>query len=163
VAVRSVRAEFGEEAVRLQRMWSLTTILMRHPSLVHDLEDAYRRLALPEDLARLRDDILHADEAALLDSESLLAHLKLSGSAEIAARARSHLVASARCLRPDAMPAEAEAEWWQMFGFLHRPHLEEEIALAERACAVGLDKVSQDRLTAMKTALLALDEDLGEA
>ena len=43
------------------------------------------------------------------------------------------------CASPAAMPAEAEAGWWHIFGFLNVQRLGEEIALAKAACAQDTD------------------------
>jgi DNA primase len=51
------------------------------------------------------------------------------------------------------MPAEAEAGWWHIFGFLSVQRLSEEIALAEAACRTDLTRQNQDRLIALKAAL----------
>ena len=56
------------------------------------------------------------------------------------------------CARPDAMPAEAEAGWWHIFGLMNRDRLEEEWLAAGRACAVQLDDASQRRLIALTKA-----------
>jgi len=57
------------------------------------------------------------------------------------------------CAASVAMPAEAEAGWWHIFGFLSVRRLGEEIALAEAACAQELTTQSQNRLLALKAAL----------
>ncbi len=41
------------------------------------------------------------------------------------------------CASSAAMPAEAEAGWWHIFGFLNVEHLREEVALAEADCRTG--------------------------
>ena len=172
--VRGVRREFGEAAVSLERLRLLTAIILRHPELLHDVEEAYAGLPLTgagsgaevgaSELAQLREHILRSDNAALLDSESLLAHLKQSGSADAAARVLSSAMPPAHTLRPEAMPAEAEAEWWHYFGLMHHARLEEEIASAGQAFAATPDAVSQQRLIALCAALAALpdpDDDTG--
>ena len=54
------------------------------------------------------------------------------------------------CASSAAMPAEAEAGWWHIFGFLNVQRLGEEIALAEAVCAQDLTHQSQNRLLALK-------------
>ena len=51
------------------------------------------------------------------------------------------------------MPAEAEAGWWHIFGFLNVERWREEVASAEAACAADLTSQSQSRLLALKAAL----------
>ncbi|MBV9653837.1 MAG: DNA primase [Acetobacteraceae bacterium] len=112
----------------------LTAILLNHPDLLHDVEQAYAELALPDDLARLRDAVLgHAEAVEPLDSPALLAHLSAVGLAAEAARALSALpFPLPGCAQPGAMPAEAEAGWWHIFGLMHRNRLDDEVAAARR-------------------------------
>ena len=95
--------------------------------------------------------------AAPLDSASLMDHLTRVGLAAEAAQALSAvpypLTASAS---PDAMPAEAEAGWWHIFGLMHRSRLEEEVAAAMRDLAEHADDAAQRRLIALCTARNAL-------
>ena len=65
--------------------------------------------------------------------------------------------------RAGAMPAEAEAEWWHIFGLMHRTRLEEQVAAANRAFVQRPDEASQRRLIALCTALdllSASDQDV---
>jgi DNA primase len=57
------------------------------------------------------------------------------------------------CAASAVMPAEAEAGWWHIFGFLSVQRLNEEIALAETACRLALTPENQNRLLALKIAL----------
>ena len=53
------------------------------------------------------------------------------------------------CAGPDAMPAEAEAEWWHFFGLMNGPRLEEEVAAARRAFIERPMRAAQRRLIAL--------------
>jgi DNA primase len=95
-----------------------------------------------------------AETAEILDSQALLSHLTKSG---LQAEADQVLAAAPvplpACASSAAMPAEAEAGWWHIFGFLSVQRLSEEIALAEAACAQDLTPQNQNRLLALKAAL----------
>lgn len=160
--VRRARTPIDPEAVPAERARLLTAIILRHPAILHDVEEAYAGLELPPDLVRLRQHILHLDDEALLDSSTLLAHLTQSGTAEQAATVLSAALPSAASARPEAMPAEAETEWWHIFGLMHRSGLQDELASARQAFAAAPDEVSQRRLIALSTALAALTDPDGE-
>ncbi|GAC1480221.1 MAG: DNA primase [Acetobacteraceae bacterium] len=160
---RPVRVPPAAEASQAERARLLTGILLRHPALLRDTEEAYAALELPDDLARVRDGILHIADHATLDSATLLAHLQHSGTAAEAAQVLSAAMPLAAGARADAMPAEAEAEWWHIFGLMHRARLEQEVAAASRAFAAAPDLVSQRRLIALCTALEALPVPEGDA
>ena len=161
VPSRPVRKILAAEDVAVERAMLLTMLVLEHPAVLHDIEEAYAGLDLPPDLARLREHILHADQSALLNSNCLLAHLTHSGMAELVARVRSTVPASSNSQR-DAMPAEAEAEWWHIYGLMNRARLVEQIALARRAFEAEPDTVSQRRLVALCSALEALSDAEGD-
>jgi DNA primase len=137
---------------------NLVTILLRHPYLLHDVEEAFGEAALPDRLARLRDAILQWGSAAeTLDSAGLMTHLTETGLAADAAQALSAVpYPLPACAAADAMPAEAEAGWWHIFGLMHRERLEEEVAAAMRDLADRGDEATQRRLIALCTARNAL-------
>jgi DNA primase len=133
----------------------LVAILLRHPSLWHCLAHAFGTLPLESRLAQLRDAMeAYIDSAETLDSAGLIAHLTTSGFeadvARVLAGAPMPLPASAAS---DAMPAEAESEWWHIFGFLNVAHLREEVALAEKEAARDLTAETQRRHQALVVAL----------
>ncbi len=150
-------AELGSVAEQRdrERCRILTAILLRHPVLLRDVEHAYASLDLPPPLAVLRNALTGWAEAAeILDSQALISHLTNSG---LQAEADQVLAAAPvplpACASSAAMPAEAAAGWWHIFGFLNVQRLGEEIALAEAACAQHLTPQSQNRLLALKAAL----------
>jgi DNA primase len=149
------RSTPGAEAVVMERARILTAILLRHPFLLRDVEHAYAGLDLPHALAVLRNGLLEwAESAEILDSGTLIAHLTTSGLQAEAEQALATVpVPLPACASSAAMPAEAEAGWWHIFGFLNVQRLTEEIALAEAACAQDLTVQSQNRLLALKAAL----------
>jgi DNA primase len=143
------------EAVGQERSRILTAILLRHPMLLRDVEHAYVGLDLAHPLGVLRTILLEwAETVEILDSQGLLSHLTISGlQAEVDQVLATVPVPLPACASSEAMPAEAAAGWWHIFGFLSVQRLGEEIALAEAACAQDLTPQSQNRLLALKAAL----------
>jgi DNA primase len=142
-----------------ERGRNLLAILLSHPALLHDVEEALGAVDLPADLVRLRDAILKWGETAVvLDSQGLMTHLTRIGLAADAAQALSAVPLPA-CAFPDAMPAEAEAGWWHIFGLMHRVRLEQEVKTAMRELAERGDEATQRRLIALCMARNALRED----
>jgi DNA primase len=147
-----------------ERGRNLLAILLSHPELLHDVEEAFGTIELPPALARVRNALLQWGEtAAVLDSQALMSHLTQIGLAGDAAQALAAVPLPA-CAFPDAMPAEAEAGWWHIFGLMHRGRLEQEVAAAMRDLAERGDEATQRRLIALCTARNALrEDDNGEA
>ena len=144
-----------------ERGRNLLAILLCHPNLLHDVEEAFGAVDLPPVLSRLRSAILKWGEGAeTLDSQALMSHLTQIGLAADAAQALSAVpYPLPACAFPDAMPAEAEAGWWHIFGLMHRGRLEQEVAAAMRELAERGDDATQRRLIALCTARNALRED----
>ena len=113
---RPMRVPAATGDVQKERARCLMAILLRHPNLLRDTEEAFGSLDLPPGLERLRDAILHIEDIATLDSAALLAHLNASGLSEDIALVMSAAMPLPPSARPDAMPAEAEGEWWHLFG-----------------------------------------------
>jgi DNA primase len=138
-----------------ERARILTAILLRHPNLLHDVDHAYAAMALEPALARLRDAIRGwSDRSDALDSGALIDHLTLSGlQADVEQVLAGAPVPLPACASPAAMPAEAEAGWWHIFGFLNLDHLREEVKLAESEAAANLTQETQRRALSLKAAL----------
>ena len=156
-----VAAEAG--ASQTERARLLTALLLRHPGLLRDTEEAWASLDLPGPLARLRDAVLHIEDHAALDSASLLAHLTASGLAADAASVLSASMPLPTSARADAMPAEAEGEWWHLFGLMRGlSRLDHEVAEAARAYERDQTEAAQRRLIGLANArleLVAIDDD----
>jgi DNA primase len=155
------RAPAAPAQASAERGRNLLAIILRHPALLHDVEEAFGAVEFPPALNRLRKEILRWGEVAeALDSQSLMNHLTENG---LAAEAAQALAAAPyplpACAAPDAMPAEAEAGWWHIFGLMHRGRLEAEVAAAMRELAERGDAAAQRRLIALCTARNALRED----
>jgi len=159
------RATPSDAATAAERARVLLAVLLRHPSLLRDVEHALETLDLPAPLAKLRHALLAwAEGAEMLDSEGLLPHLQSTGLAtEVAGVLAANPVPLPACAAASAMPAEAEAGWWHIFGLLNRSRLEEEVAIARRDFAERADIASQRRLLALVGAQNNLTRDQGES
>ncbi len=155
---RPARTPSTLDATQAERGRCLVAILLLHPDLLRDVEEAFAALELSPAMSRLRDAILHACERNVLDSAALLSHLNASGAMEEAAQALASVpYRLPACAHADAMPAEAEAGWWHIFGLMHRSQLDEEVAAASRAFKDRPDdEAAQRRLIALCNAREAL-------
>jgi DNA primase len=164
-ALRPARPVPEAAAARLSRCRKLTAILLHHPDLAHDLEEAYAALDMPPPARQLRDALLgymaqagvgegqtqgaQTQELTALDSAGLVNHLHAFGFAgELALT----LDETPSCGRPAAQAAEAAAGWWHFYGLMHRGGLEEAVEAARRqfvekpddpACLARLDALCQ--------------------
>ena len=136
----------------------LLAILLRHPGLLGDVGPALAGLALPAPLDTVRAALADwAEQAELLDSDRVMDHLTASGLAAEAARILATTpVPLPGCASSSAMPGEAEAGWWHIFGLMHRDRLEAEVAAASRDFARLNDTATQRRLIALCAARDAL-------
>ncbi len=151
----SARPPISETQAGAERGRILTAVLLRHPDLLRDVEHAFADVVLPADCDRLRKAVLAwADHAPALDSRGLMTHLTSSG---LAAEAEQILATVPVPLpgfaRAEAMPGDAEAGWWHIFGLMHLGRLREELVAAERAARASLDEGTQRRLIALHVAL----------
>jgi DNA primase len=152
----------GGDATAAERGRLLVATLLRHPGLLRDVEEAFGIVVLPPDLGDLRDALLgwaalREDAGEPLDSAGLMDHLSQLGLAGNAARAMGVApLPQADFAMADAMPAEAEAGWWHIFGLMHRDRLEEEVTAAMRDLGERTDEATQRRLIALCTARNAL-------
>ena len=93
----------------------MLAMLLSHPALIHDVEEAFARVALPPAYAKIRD-ALHsfAAEAKTLDTDSLFTHLSHLGLAE-EARLIEALAAEDFRPEPDASLAQVAETWWSLY------------------------------------------------
>ncbi len=139
--LRPARPELVADAADTHRALKLTAILLQHPTLAHDVEEAYGTLKLPPGLDRLREATLaycaqDFTDSAPLDSDGLARHLRSLGlSVELALA----LDETPSCGRPDRQPAEAEAGWWHFYGLMHRDGLHHAVEEARRAYVADPD------------------------
>ncbi len=140
----------GHERARI-----LTAILVRHPTLWHDVYHAYEALPLDPALDRLRSAMIHwAEHAEVLDTQGLMDHLTSSGLKDDVERVLAAApVPLPGCAAPEAMPAEAESGWWHIFGFLNVEHLRQEVAQSQITLARDMTAENQARHQALTEAL----------
>ncbi|MCW8306184.1 DNA primase [Acidiphilium sp. PA] len=118
------RPAIDAETTSARRARLLTAILLCHPTLLPDLEEAFGLLTLPDDCARLRDSMarwFHGAKA--LDSDDLLNHLTQSGLRDVA----EPLLALMPQRAPDndaAAMAELESSWYGIYGLMNLKHLQ---------------------------------------
>jgi DNA primase len=136
-----------------ERARILTAILLAHPDLLHDLEEAFALVDLPGQLERLRDAIRDwaADHPEPLDSTSLMNHLTRAGHAQEAEQALADKPLPSAAV-PDAMPAEAEARWWHVFNLLDLGGLNAQVERAIRDFADNPSEQAEKRLVALCSA-----------
>ena len=148
------RPGISEDSTRAERGRILTAVLLAHPSLLRDVEHAFAEVDLPAPCDRLRKALLAwADHADVLDSPALISHLTSSGLLADAER----IVAPVPFPLPgfaqaDAMPRDAEAGWWHVFGLMNRGRLQEELIAAKRAFEDDPHEGTQRRLIALREA-----------
>ncbi|MGA9865060.1 MAG: DNA primase [Acetobacteraceae bacterium] len=153
--VIGARPPISDTQTGAERGRILTAVLLAHPGILRDVEHAFSEVALPEPCDRLRKALLAwADHPDALDSRALITHLTISGLAAEAEQALATApVPLPRFAHADAMPGDAEAGWWHIFGLMHLGRLREELVAAERAARVSLDDAAQRRLIALHDAL----------
>lgn len=140
------------DAAAADRARILVAILLRHPFLLRDVEEAFMGLDLPAGLARLREAILAwAGAAETLDSDALMSHLHGLGlTAELGQALAAERLAA--CVAADAMPAEAGAGWWHFFGLMNPGRLDADVAAAITELAEQGDAAAERRLRALSLA-----------
>ncbi len=160
---RSARVLRSVDDTQHERAKLLTAILLFHPGIIPDVEEAWASIEVSLPLTRLRSAMLQMEHVSALDSGTLLAHLQNSSFADDVAlvlAAASALPASAR---PEAMPAEAEGAWWHFFGLIRGlASLNDEVAEAGREHAEKQSEATQQRLIGLRRAqldLLSSDND----
>jgi DNA primase len=146
------RPSMTADAADIARGRKLTAILLKHPYLLHDLEEAYGSLPLPADMGRIRDAILShhnqtSEEAGRpLDSAALINHLHTLGLSVDLTRA---LDETPSCASSTSQPAEAEAGWWHFYGLMHRDGLEDAVTAARHTYETNQDDAAFARLNAL--------------
>lgn len=148
----------GHGTAAAERARALVAILLQHPSLLPDVEEAFATIDLPPALTRLRDAILQWSQTAeVLDSAGLMSHLTHSGLAADVAQALSVVpIPLPGCAAADAMPADAGAGWWHFFGLMNPERLDEEVEAARAAFAAKADEAAQRRLIVLTAARAAV-------
>ncbi len=155
--VRQIRPTLSDPAAREAQAAHLAVIAINHPDLLHDIEEAWSRVALDDWLAALREAMLHLPEK--LDSAGVMNHLTATGHGGHVARAFQMAERHGRldaAARPDAMPSAAEAGWWHYFGMIQFEKLNEEIELARNLLAKDWSAACARRVSALCEARIKL-------
>ena len=141
----------------------LTAILIVHPALLPDVEEAFSLIDLPVSCARLRIafSAFH-DGNESLDSGRLLTHLHESGLSADASRVLASSLPT--CASPGSSLGEAADGWWHMFGLMRasRNRLREQRDEQQRHYIENLDDVvALEKLNKLNAALIRAER--GEA
>ncbi len=159
VSIRGLqRTAINQEAICLERARNLLAILLHHPALLPEVEEALAGLELPAgDCTQLREALLAwLPGADHLDSTKLMDHLREAGW-ETAASWATRKRGLSQAADPGAQPKEALEAWWHFFGLLRgEAELIEDRAEAERMLVATNDPVVQQRLISLNKALDAL-------
>jgi DNA primase len=156
--LRVVRKPVDAAWQRQERARNLVAILLRHPTLLAEVEEAFMVLDLPAGpAAALRSTMIAwLGMADPLDSQGLLAQLNDCGLGESVAwvTRRDGLCDAAS---PDAQPMEALDGFWHFFGLLRgEAELIADRAEALRMLAETNDPQAQQRLIRLSEALVRL-------
>ena len=159
-----VRTLLTKEAAILECKRNIVAIIITHPSVLSDLQEAFSLISLPGSWANIRRLTLHWwDTHHDLDSGALLNHLSASSAwpeVEEVLNPRLPLPLAA-CVKPDAMPADIERDWYHFFGFLGRDGIELDRNEAVREWIESGDPAAFNRAVGLQGAFERLVKDLG--
>ncbi|PYD47631.1 DNA primase [Novacetimonas pomaceti] len=153
------------QAVTLERMRILTAILLRHPEVLEDVQDAYCRLDMPDELSGLRAVMLDmlAEEGGDRDAPALLLALEERIEAMGLSQARDRVLSShplplsAQKQDGDLMSIDARQEWWHFYALLNVERFARDLRLdTERMCGGEFDEQAWESLRVRLLALEAL-------
>lgn len=160
-----------------ERLHKLTFILLQHPALLDDVEQAYSGLDLPPDLASLREGLLefHAERRNRIGNlnENPVAWFETEGEADDVMARRARLArtlieryGSSSQSRRDAddslLKVSASELWWHFYGLVNFPAFKEEV-LTDVAAALN-DTSLKTFPDALKARLAVLERlKIGEA
>ena len=159
------RPAISEGPIRAERARMLLAIVLRHPWLLAQAEEALGLLDLPDGPpAQLRAAILAWHPGAeRVDSEGLIAHLRGSGWEDAVAWALSP-AGLPLAARAEALPGEVEEGFWHFFLRLRgEAELIEDQQEARRILAETNDPAAQRRLILLSEALDAVRRGEGTA
>ncbi|HYZ33259.1 MAG TPA: DNA primase, partial [Crenalkalicoccus sp.] len=154
----AVRPPIEAPAVREARARNLLAILLQHPALLPELEEALATLSLPTGAcARIQAALLDvAAQGGPLDSPDLLDQLAGGGlEGDVLHVVRGPGLSAAASAA--AQPRDALDAWWHFFGLLRgEAELLADRAEAERMLVETNDPAAQRRLIRLTEALAAL-------
>ncbi len=152
------RPVISEAATRQEQARCLVALLLNHPSLLPDVEEALARLDLPEGPAARLRPVLLAWHGLLdvLDPGAVLTHLTQLGLAGDAAATLVRAGLPAEVLT-DAQPAEALAAFWHWHGLLQgRGEIEAALQAARLAFQAAPSAATQAQVLGLRQAEVAL-------
>ncbi|WP_308720433.1 DNA primase [Komagataeibacter xylinus] len=144
-------------AADLQRQCILSAILLEQPRVLDAVQDAYCSLALPPDLAALREELLdlYDRNGELPDADELAARLAEAGLADVRQRVDATRGRRGQAADADLFDTDPVQEWWHFYALLDVERFAAELrADTERLCAGTPDEAEWDSL---RTRLIALD------
>ena len=146
-----------------ERQRLLRGLVLRHPTLMPDVEEALCRLDLPQPLDRLRGLLLDLSaEGGLPASGGALWQWACNNAAEATIRAVMRVEEVAAIAEADGMEEEDQAQlalartrWWHFYGLLNRDGFEREVTqdVARFFAGGGGDSSQWQRLQARLEAL----------
>jgi len=111
-----------------ERLRVMTAILLRHPDVLPQVEHAYCRLELPDDLAAIRAALLDwaaQDEDA--DAEGCNAWMLAHGLGDVVRGAVEGKMPRAAQRGDDLMALEIAQQWWHFYGLVNFPVFQREV------------------------------------
>jgi DNA primase len=159
------RMPIDQPTIRLERARNLLAILIRHPALLPEVEEALSVVEMPQgECEALRQALLRwLSNSDVLDSDGLMDHLRqaeLDSSLAWAVRGAGLCQAA----HPEAQPKDALDGWWHFFGLLRgEAELVADIAKAKHQCEdayrtgdEGVMRAASVRITRLVTVLSAI-------
>ncbi|MBL6079372.1 DNA primase [Belnapia sp. T18] len=153
-----LRPAIDHDAIRLERARNLLAILLHHPPLLPEVDEALASLDLPQgDCSQLREALLTwLPDADHLDSTRLMDHLRQAGCESVASWA-SRKQGLCQAADPEAQPKEALEAWWHFFSLLRgKAELDHDLAEARRMLEETNDPQAQHRYVLLLEAQRAL-------
>ena len=159
VSIRGLqRTAIDHEAIRLERARNLLAILLHHPALLSEVEEALASLDLPPgDCSHVREALLAwLPGADHLDSTRLMDHLHGAGWESVATWV-TRKQGLCQAADPEAQPKDALEAWWHFFSLLRgKAELDHDLAEARRMLEETNDPQAQQRYVLLLQAQRAL-------
>ncbi len=148
-----VRPVIAPERTQERRARLLLGILLKHPALIPNFDEALVALDLPASLTALRAALIEwANCAEALDSAALVDHLRTSGFGDLMSSIEAETLPSI-VSRPDALRPDIEACWYGIFGLMNLDWLRDQCAEQHRRWRETNDPGHWDRLVSLTQAL----------
>ncbi|MEG3348788.1 DNA primase [Novacetimonas sp. GS1] len=160
--VLPVAPDLDAQSVAMERMRILTAILLRHPEVLEEVQDAYCRLDMPPELSALRAVMLdmladgdgNADASALL--EALGARIGEANLSDMRERVlSSHPLPLSAQERDDLMVMDIRQEWWHFYALLNVERFAADIRLDTERMSTG--PIDERQWESLRVRLLTLE------